>query len=61
MASKRRLRRKACDGKIRHSTEAAAMRHYARLRYGIGESNVKVYHCGFCGGWHIGHWKGTPA
>lgn len=56
MASKRRLRRKSCEGKARHSTwkgaEIAADIHYQRFR-----SVVFPYLCQFCKHptYHIGH------
>lgn len=51
MASKRRLRRKGCEGKIRHETYGEAAHHRRRLR----KPDIDIYHCRFCGGWHVGH------
>lgn len=58
MASKRRQRRKACEGKVRHSGPDAAfavMRALTRRRLDHG----KPYPCRFCKGWHIGHPPGS--
>lgn len=51
MASKRRLRRKACDGKKRHKTLDGAKTAVAKCQY----QGVHAYKCGFCNGYHIGH------
>lgn len=53
MASKRRLRRKACDGKVRFVDVATAKktRHYLKW----DGKRINVYHCSFCHGYHIGH------
>lgn len=56
MASKRRLRRKQCDGKRRFPDQGAAQwaaTQYMRAR-GFG-SMMTAYHCRFCNGYHIGH------
>jgi hypothetical protein len=53
VSSKRRLRRKACHGKVRYdarSTAAAA----AKTTTG-GRHWLHAYHCPHCTGWHIGH------
>ena len=54
VSSKRRIRRKQCDGKIRHKTKEDA--HSARysLQKKTGEW-LRIYKCKFCGGWHVGH------
>jgi hypothetical protein len=55
MASKRRLRRKACGGKHRHASQEEAVAHSISLRR-KGETGVlNAYHCGYCGGYHVGH------
>lgn len=59
MASKRRLRRRQCEGKVRHKTKAdawAAIRTMHRKHGYCG--NLQPYPCKFCGGWHVGHRKG---
>jgi len=52
MSSKRRIRRKACVGKIR-STTAEAAREQMLATHRPGRLNV--YPCRFCGGYHVGH------
>lgn len=54
MASKRRLRRKACEGKIRHEDKVTADRHAAWARW-RSKSHIAAYQCPHCGGFHIGH------
>jgi hypothetical protein len=53
MASKRRIRRKSCTGKIRHASKEEARIAAQKLR-AKGEI-VGVYLCRFCNGWHVGH------
>lgn len=53
MASKRRLRRKQCEGKTRYTSKAKAIdaaQSYLRA-FGIWKG---AYHCQFCKGWHFG-------
>lgn len=60
VSSKRRIRRKACKGKIRHPSRAEAqvqMREAIRARRAGGYLNV--YPCPFCRGFHVGHKPGT--
>jgi len=54
MASKRRLRRNACTGKIRYSTSLEAQ-HAAAAACRRSASWIVAYGCRFCGGHHIGH------
>lgn len=57
MSSKRRQRRKACDGKVRHACRehaCAALRKSVKLGY----KGVEIYRCKFCRGWHLGHPRG---
>lgn len=56
MSSKRHFRRRSCTGKVRYeSAQAARYALYcATKRYGY-TGHMHVYHCGFCGGWHLGH------
>lgn len=54
MASKRRLRRKGCTGKIRHPAESEAAIHAKSLSKAEGEK-MAWYKCKFCKGWHVGH------
>lgn len=54
MASKRHLRHKACDGKIRYEqreTAEQAAQSLAQYKH----QWINAYHCRFCKGWHIGH------
>jgi lipopolysaccharide biosynthesis regulator YciM len=48
MASKRRIRRKACGSKVKYSTDNLAKRA-AYL------TQMHAYKCPFCKQWHIGH------
>jgi hypothetical protein len=50
MASKRRLRRKACTGKRMHATFADAQEAAVRTR-----GRVQPYRCPHCNQWHVGH------
>jgi len=55
LASKRRLRRNACIGKVAYPSPAAAMGHVSRLRE--KDRNIHCFKCGFCGHFHIGHYN----
>lgn len=56
MASKRRLRRKACESKVTHATNAAARAAAREMRRRRPSSGwIEPYACPFCGRWHIGH------
>ena len=58
MSSKRRLRRKQCETKIKHESRSNA---FSALRSLLKRDNkwfMTVYKCKFCGKWHIGHSKG---
>ena len=56
MASKRHLRRKACEGKIRYSSVADAQPHIEELyRRRKAHGTIHAYKCPFCGGFHVGH------
>jgi hypothetical protein len=54
MASKRRLRRRACEGKVRHTDLGAAMAHKKALLKKVGGHAIGAYRCKFCKGWHVG-------
>jgi hypothetical protein len=72
VASKRRLRRRACDGKRRYPSADAARAQlpalYRRLRLraaaggapGVAEHFFGVYRCEHCGQHHIGHLRKRP-
>lgn len=58
MASKRRIRRKSCDGKIKFEDESAAVAAAIAYRRNLGHW-MNTYKCRFCGKWHIGHPRGS--
>lgn len=57
MASKRRIRNRACSRKKRHDTATAAKKEMNRLvRFRrIDDGVLHVYRCPWCSGWHVGH------
>lgn len=57
-AIRRRERRKQCQGKARHAIAKFARREARRLQQEKGET-VVPYYCRFCGGWHVGHARGS--
>lgn len=54
MSSKRRIRRKSCEGKKRYDNEAEARKQCNWFWY-ERDARLNVYKCKFCGGFHIGH------
>jgi hypothetical protein len=55
--SKRALRRRSCDGKVRY-TEFGAARwamHRMLRHEGSDGARMNVYRCRFCRGFHFGH------
>jgi hypothetical protein len=50
MSSKRRLRAKSCEGKVRHSTMAGAWIAARKT-----DEKVRPYKCRWCGSYHVGH------
>lgn len=59
MASKRRLRRKSCEGKVRYQTPQIAMSVLFRLKRQKKLNGVlNTYKCKFCGKFHLGHAPG---
>ena len=52
MASKRRVRRKSCTGKVRHKSLQDANCCISKT---FGFRDMKAYKCKFCKGFHIGH------
>jgi len=61
MASKRRLRRKSCTGKVRHPSDTAGKAHIDQLNRTRGyQGRMDVYRCKFCSGFHVGHSKRWP-
>lgn len=59
MASKRGLRRKACDGKRRYTSQEqaeAVARDTANYNHRHNDyCFIAAYRCPFCNGWHVGH------
>jgi hypothetical protein len=54
MASKRHIRRRACESKIAHKSAAAA--YGAALSYSADFCELlRSYRCPWCGRWQIGH------
>lgn len=53
VSSKRRIRRKMCEGKKRHASREAAMVAVSRLAK--KGAYTTPYLCRFCHGWHVGH------
>jgi hypothetical protein len=54
MASKRRQRRKQCEGKARHDGKNHA-EYAARIARERSGDDIRAYRCHMCPGWHIGH------
>lgn len=60
MSSKRRLRRKSCEGKVQHATQGAAHAHVRSLLASQPESgSLGVYKCKWGEHWHVGHRPGS--
>lgn len=62
MASKRAIRRKSCDGKVRYvsveEAEQARKKSYSGSRKnGVFCGLLNIYFCEFCNGYHQGHHK----
>jgi hypothetical protein len=57
MASKRRLKRKACTGKIKYAKVSAAIAA-SRALYKKTGAYVQAYKCKYCSSYHVGHWRG---
>lgn len=57
MSSKRHVRRKQCEAKVRYPTAAVASVALRKLkrRADFNGGLVHVYPCRFCKGWHVGH------
>ena len=54
MSSKRRLRRRSCEGKKAYATAVEAEAAAKRLRGAFWTSRYRSYKCQFCGRWHAG-------
>jgi hypothetical protein len=60
MSSKRRIRRNACTGKVRHESAENAQARIRQIRAANpGTPRLNAYRCQFCGGYHVGHAQGT--
>lgn len=55
MASKRRIRRRGCEGKKRHASKAFAEIAVQMSRRKFGGRMWCSYQCQFCKQWHVGH------
>ena len=56
---KRRKQKKSCQSKVKHkSWKVARMSMKRTLEQNFIFHEMKVYHCKFCGFWHIGRTKG---
>lgn len=56
MSSKRRIRRRSCEGKHRYTSAKAARAAISGLHHRKGDQGyMQAYHCSFCGGFHFGH------
>ncbi len=58
MASKRRLRRRQCEQKRRHTTAGDALVALHRLQRKGHQGKLTIYRCRFCNGYHVGHAQG---
>jgi len=54
MSSKRNVRRKSCEGKVRHKTQEGAI-IAARILWKLKSEYTRAYHCRLCRGFHTGH------
>lgn len=57
MASRRRVRRKSCEGKRRHTTYANAMVAVRESKRAGFDGDLRCYPCSRCRYWHVGHPK----
>jgi len=57
VSSKRRVRRAACSGKVKHKTEQEARRALSYLMRGPNYDGQQLvaYRCQFCRQFHLGH------
>lgn len=55
MASKRRLRRQSCDGKMKYESLERATK---AIRKQKTHSTLRAYKCHWCNQYHIGHLPG---
>ena len=57
MASKRNVRKKSCEGKIKHRKASFAFGALRALESKVGPTNQHVYRCSFGNHYHFGHIK----
>lgn len=57
VASKRRIRRNKCEGKVRYPSMDEAIGAACALRRIEKKASwqAQAYRCSFCGGFHVGH------
>lgn len=56
MSSKRAIKRRACEGKVRYTSQKAAQAAIGRLRRNTGTTGwFSAYRCERCGNFHFGH------
>lgn len=56
MSSRRAIKRRACDGKVRYPSQRAAQAAIGRLRRNTGATGwFSAYKCDRCGMFHFGH------
>lgn len=53
MASKRRIRRKKCDGKVKYKSQDEANKAKGKIYFTL-EHPVRAYRCSFCKYFHLG-------
>lgn len=54
MASKRRLRRRGCEGKRSYVGQADAVKVAGGMCAQLGGYPFRAYKCNFCNHWHVG-------
>jgi hypothetical protein len=52
MGSKRNIRKRSCEGKIKFASFQEVSAFFAKKE---GVHGYQIYKCAFCGGWHFGH------
>lgn len=60
LAIARRVRERGCEKKLRHGSEAEAIKHAAHLveTHRAKPDSLDTYLCQFCRFWHVGHKRG---
>lgn len=57
MSSKRAIRRNMCKGKRRFDSWDQAVKFNFNSKWITKDFGMRPYHCQFCNGYHIGHYK----